>query len=400
MSNSWQVSGKVLRELTDLDHDALFQAKAYYKGDSTITIKTDKIDATLREVIAKEYDNMKGIQKIGRNNGLCPYTPYEDLPETSRRLSEEFKKLKPVKSVSGNNHPYHSMVYLYNEIVDDYNKFCELSTIVFHLPAIRQPELFTVKYPEPKSGKPEEPKLQNPSPEKAAPKEPTSSSDTEKPKPSPTSADKMTVTHDTVYIEKRDTIYLSEPNEALRSMEGYATNNLVLLLDVSGSMNQPEKLPLLKKSVLNMLSMMRQEDRITIIAFSGKPKVLLKNTSFKEEEKIKKAVNDLSSSGKTDGNAGLKLAYIVADESYIRAGNNRIILATDGEFALSAETSALIKDYADKDIFLSVFNFGKGMGSSKALANLSKLGKGNYEAISKENVDMKLIREAKAKRKK
>jgi Mg-chelatase subunit ChlD len=208
------------------------------------------------------------------------------------------------------------------------------------------------------------------------------------------------IKHDTVFIEKRDTIYLTEPNEELRSMEGYATNNLVLLLDVSGSMNQPEKLPLLKKSVLDMLSMMRQEDRITIIAFSGKPKVLLKNTSFKEEEKIKKAITDLSSSGKTDGNSGLKLAYRVADESYIRAGNNRIVLATDGEFALNKETSALIEDYADKDIFLSVFNFGKGMGSSKALENLSKLGKGNYEAISKENVDVKLIREAKAKRKK
>jgi Mg-chelatase subunit ChlD len=175
---------------------------------------------------------------------------------------------------------------------------------------------------------------------------------------------------------------------------------MILLLDVSGSMNQPEKLPLLKKSMLDMLSMMRTEDKISIIAFSGKPKVLLKSISFKEEEKIKKAVEDLSSAGKTDGNAGLKLAYKVANENYIRGGNNRIILATDGEFALSDETYQLIETFSKEDIFLSVFNFGKGMGSSKNLEKLAAAGKGNYESISKENVELKLIREAKAKRKK
>jgi Ca-activated chloride channel homolog len=151
---------------------------------------------------------------------------------------------------------------------------------------------------------------------------------------------------------------------------------------------------------LNIVSMMRREDRITIIAFSSKPKVLLRNSSFKDEDKIKDAISDLTSSGKTDGNAGLKLAYKLGDEGYIRGGNNRIILATDGEFALNDETTKLIKEYADLDIFLSVFNFGKGMGSSKALANLAVLGKGNYEAISKDNVELKLIREAKMKRRK
>ena len=211
---------------------------------------------------------------------------------------------------------------------------------------------------------------------------------------------KSSHTRDTIYIEKRDTIYIREPNEALRSMEGYATNNMVLLLDISGSMNQPDKLPLLKESMLRMLDMMRQEDQVSIIAFSAKPKVLLKPTSFKEEEKIKKAVSDLSSSGKTDGRAAIKMAYKVANENYIRGGNNRIILATDGEFVMDDETKKLIEQFSGQDIFLSVFNFGKGMGSSKTLENLASLGKGNYEAISKENVDVKLIREAKGKRKK
>jgi Mg-chelatase subunit ChlD len=402
VSNAWQVSGKALRELTDLDRDALFQAKKFYQGDSTIKISTDQIDRTLRDVIAKEYDNMKGIEKIGRNNGLCPYTPYEDLPQTSKQLSEHFQKLKPARSTTGYSHPYHSMVYLYNEIADDYNKFCTLSTTVHHLKTVNQPELFTVQYRGTKSTD-KAAVLVHPAQNAVKENNPESKNTsvaTPQESASVLGAGKTTVIRDTIYIEKRDTVYLSGDVDDLRSMEGYATNNMILLLDVSGSMSQPEKLPLLKKSMLRMLSMMRTEDRISIIAFSGKPKILLKSTSFKEEEKIRKAVEDLSSSGKTDGNAALKLAYKVADENYLRGGNNRIVLATDGEFVVNDEVRHLITTFSNEDIFLSVFNFGKGTGSSKSLETLATLGKGNYESISKENVELKLIREAKAKRKK
>jgi Mg-chelatase subunit ChlD len=214
-----------------------------------------------------------------------------------------------------------------------------------------------------------------------------------------TASAQSTVVHDTVFIEKRDTVYLADPGENLRSMDGYATNNMILLLDVSGSMNSPEKLPVLKQSVLDMLSMMRKEDEMAIIVFSGKTKILLNPSSFKDGEKIRKAIEELKPGGKTDGNAGLKMAYKVADENYMRGGNNRIILATDGEFPVSDETNALISKFARQDIFLSVFNFGKGMGSSKNLERLSTLGKGNYSAVSKENVELRLIREAKAKKK-
>jgi Ca-activated chloride channel family protein len=126
--------------------------------------------------------------------------------------------------------------------------------------------------------------------------------------------------------------------------------------------------------------------------------VLLEATSFKEEQKIKNAINDLKSLGKTDGNAGVKLAYKTADANYIRGGNNRIILATDGEFGLSDESRQLIEKFSNEDIFLSVFNFGKGAGSSKTLERLAGFGKGNYRYISKENVDLQLIGEAKAKK--
>jgi secreted protein with Ig-like and vWFA domain len=132
--------------------------------------------------------------------------------------------------------------------------------------------------------------------------------------------------------------------------------------------------------------------------YSGKAKVLLPSTSFKEEEKIKKVINELTSSGKTDGNAGLKLAYKVADENYLRGGNNRIILATDGEFPVNEEIRKSIEKFSKEDIFLTVFNFGKQNNASQNLKKLSELGKGNYTYINKENAEFTLIREAKSKR--
>lgn len=409
-ANSWHVSGRALQKLTDLDHEGVFKARAFYKAGGSADISTLGIDETLRDVISKEFDNMKGIQKIGRNNGLCPYTPYEDLPATSKSLSEALKKIKP-SNASRYQHPYYHVVYHYNDIVDDYNKFCELSQEILLLKTVKQPELFQVDYPQPKSEKlvvtekpssaQEEPKTVVATTTESTHNKKTAQSQ-EKPiqpqEPTARVVEKTKVLHDTVYIERRDTVYLSNPGEDLRSMEGYATNNMILLLDVSGSMNTPEKLPLLKKSVLDLLSMMRQEDKVSIVAFSGKPKTLLEATSFKEEQKIKNAINELKSSGKTDGNSGVKLAYKVADENYIRGGNNRIILATDGEFGLSEETRQLIEKFSTEDIFLTVFNFGKGAGSSKVLERLASLGKGNYRYISKANVDLQLIGEAKAKK--
>jgi Ca-activated chloride channel homolog len=397
-TSSWYIAGKALGDLADLDHEALFLAKQHYNTETPATVSTTAIDASLRDVIGREYENMKGIEKIGRNNGNCPYTPYEDLPESSRKLSEELRKLAPAVDAR-REHPYYYMVYHYNDVVDYYNKFCELSTEVLLLKKIKQPQLFLPRY------------AGQPLPEKRPVRQPTAQVPANDPpaKPAEQNPPKVvrepghtthTVQHDTVYIERRDTVYLSDAGEDLRSMEGYATNHLVLLLDVSGSMNQPGKLPLLKKSVFDLLSMMRTEDQVTIIAFSGKPKALLTATSFKDEKKIHQAIDGLQSSGKTDGNAGLKLAYKLADQHYIRGGNNRILLATDGEFSIEGEVARLIDAFSREDIFLSIFNFGKGMGASQSLEKLAAAGKGNYAAISAQNVDLKLIREVKAKKKK
>lgn len=403
-TKSWYVSGNSLYELSRLDHQVLFQAKAHYRGNTVASISTEAIDAKVREVIANEYENMKGIQKLGRYNGRCPYTPYEDLPEASKYLSELVKKLAPVTNSSRYNHPYYRMMYQYNLVADQYNKFCELSKDVLLLKTVKQPEWFELKYPQPKTETTQPSKPVEQTVVVIAAEKPTATTpqptETVKPEARHSVTQEKLVKHDTVVIIKRDTVYLHEDDENLRSMEGYATNNLILVLDVSGSMNAADKLPLLKQSVLNLLSMMRTEDEVGIVVFSDKPKVLLSPVSFKDEEKIKSAIDKLKSSGKTDGNAALKLAYKVADENYIRGGNNRIVLATDGEFAVSEETIKLIETFSTQDIFLTIFNFGKGMGASKALEQLSKTGKGNYESISKENVELNLIREVKAKKKK
>ena len=401
-TGSWAVSNKALLALVDEDKVQLFKAKAFFKGDSSSVPSSTMVDQYLRDVIAKEFTNMKGIERYGRSNGLCPYTPYEDIPETSRAFSEKINKIKSARSSSYEG-PYHDFIYLYNDIVDDYNKFCELAKVDL-LKNIRQPELYYVIYPEKK-----------PPREKEVPSEIVADNGARQNENHGVQAgarvihDTVKVTQvvrvdtkqlDTVYIEKHDTIYMGQPGENPMSMEGYATNNLVFLLDVSGSMNTGQKLPLLKKSMLVLLNMLRTEDQVSVVVYSGKAKVVLPPTSAQEREKIRKVIENLKSEGDTDGNAGIRLAYKVADGNYIRAGNNRIVLATDGEFPISEETMNLVSRSSNEDILLSVFNFGKSSASEQNLEKLSSHGKGHYELITRENSDSKLIREAKGKRRK
>jgi secreted protein with Ig-like and vWFA domain len=182
-------------------------------------------------------------------------------------------------------------------------------------------------------------------------------------------------------------------------MEGYATNHLILLVDVSASMNQAGRFPLLKQTLYQLMEMMRPEDKLSIITYSGKARTVMMPTSFTEKAKIKTIIDQLKPEGKTDGNAGIKMAYDLADENYLRGGNNRIILATDGEFPMGKSTFELARKFAADDIVLSVFNFGKSDSAAKNLRQLAAEGKGNYVSITEENAEISLIREVKAKRK-
>lgn len=180
------------------------------------------------------------------------------------------------------------------------------------------------------------------------------------------------------------------------SFEGYATNHLVLLLDVSGSMGTKDKMPLLKQSLKNMAAFMRPEDRITIITFSGSVKIWAESLSAAEGKAIEKTLNQIRAGGSTQHRKGMQRAIDVAKDYYLSGGNNRIIMATDGAFDVDG-LNKLVSKSAKEGIFVSVFAFGKPNKETKQkLENLAGKGNGNFVEINPDNVDEALLKEAKA----
>lgn len=186
------------------------------------------------------------------------------------------------------------------------------------------------------------------------------------------------------------------------TLEGFASNNLILLLDVSSSMQTPEKLPLLKKSLTYLLNLTRAEDKISILTYSGNAQVLLPPTAANQKQKILAIIDNLKTNGSTNAKQGFELAYKTAQESFIPEGNNRIIVATDGQFDLDKKIYKTMDKQANKGIGLSVFYFAPVEISSIRvyLQSIAQRGKGNYSYIQKENAEKKLLIEAQSVRKK
>lgn len=159
-------------------------------------------------------------------------------------------------------------------------------------------------------------------------------------------------------------------------------SNLVFLLDVSGSMDSPNKLPLLKKAMKMLVSQLRAEDRVAIVVYAGSSGLVLPSTPGCQKERIICALDRLHAGGSTAGSAGLKLAYQVAEENYMEDGNNRIILATDGDFNVgpssNAEMERMIETYRNKGIFISVTGFGMGNYKDDKMEIIADKGNGNY----------------------
>ncbi|MEZ4771674.1 MAG: VWA domain-containing protein [Bacteroidia bacterium] len=185
------------------------------------------------------------------------------------------------------------------------------------------------------------------------------------------------------------------------TLEGSASNNLIFLLDVSASMSKPEKLPLLKSSMEFILDLMRPEDQIAIVTYSGDSRIVLNATSASNKTTILQAIHDLRSGGGTNIKKGMRQAYKVAENHFIPGGNNRIILASDGAFELSAATSRLVEEMSLEDIQLTVFLFGKNEAprTEEQLAFLANLGGGNYFHVTSQNANEVILKEAKAVRK-
>lgn len=168
-------------------------------------------------------------------------------------------------------------------------------------------------------------------------------------------------------------------------MEKLPASNIVFLLDVSGSMSSPNKLPLLKSSLKLLLENLREQDRVAIVVYAGSSGLALPSTSCSSKKIIIKALEDLRAGGSTAGGEGLKLAYKVAKENFIQDGNNRIILATDGDFNIgpssNAEMERLIEIERENGIWISALGFGMGNYKDDKMEIIANKGNGNYSYI-------------------
>ena len=162
-------------------------------------------------------------------------------------------------------------------------------------------------------------------------------------------------------------------------------SNIVFLIDVSGSMDMPNKLPLLKSSFSLLVNELRPSDRVAIVVYAGAAGLVLESTPGNRKEVILSALDRLEAGGSTAGGAGLKLAYQVAERHFIDGGNNRIILATDGDFNVGASSNAemerLVEKEREKGVFMTVLGFGMGNYKDDKMEIIANKGNGNYAYI-------------------
>jgi Ca-activated chloride channel family protein len=167
--------------------------------------------------------------------------------------------------------------------------------------------------------------------------------------------------------------------------ENLPASNLVFLLDVSGSMNAPNKLPLLKSAFNLLVEQLREQDKVSIVVYAGAAGVVLEPTSGDNKEQILAALNKLSAGGSTAGGQGIQLAYKMARENFVKGGNNRIVLATDGDFNIgvssNAEMERLVEKERESGVFLTVLGFGMGNYKDSKMEILADKGNGNYAYI-------------------
>lgn len=162
-------------------------------------------------------------------------------------------------------------------------------------------------------------------------------------------------------------------------------SNIVFLIDVSGSMDEDNKLPLLKSSFKMLLGQLRPDDKIAIVTYANGTKVALPSTSVKDKEKIIKVLDNLYASGGTSGGKGIQLAYEQAQKSFIKNANNRIILATDGDFNIGINNTTDLEKFIEKQresgIYMSVLGFGIGNYRDDMAETIADKGNGNYAYI-------------------
>lgn len=168
-------------------------------------------------------------------------------------------------------------------------------------------------------------------------------------------------------------------------VEHLPASNLTFLIDVSGSMMEEDKLPLVKASLKLLVDQLREQDRISMVVYAGAAGLVLPPTSGASKNKIKEAIDKLEAGGSTAGGEGIRLAYTTAKQNFVKGGNNRVILCTDGDFNVGESSDdameRLIENERRSGVFLSVLGFGTGNYQDAKMQKLADKGNGNHNYI-------------------
>ncbi|GAB3200102.1 Ca-activated chloride channel family protein [Pontibacter aydingkolensis] len=169
------------------------------------------------------------------------------------------------------------------------------------------------------------------------------------------------------------------------STEKLPASNLVFLIDVSGSMSMTDKLPLVKAGFKLLVDQLRPQDKVAIVVYAGAAGLVLPSTSGEDKPTIMQAIENLQAGGSTAGGAGINLAYKVAQENFVKGGNNRVILASDGDFNVGvssdSELQRIIEKKRESGVFLTVLGFGTGNLKDSRMEQLANKGNGNYAYV-------------------
>ena len=168
-------------------------------------------------------------------------------------------------------------------------------------------------------------------------------------------------------------------------LDSLPPSNLVFLIDISGSMDMPNRLPLLQSAFKMLVNNLREKDTVALVVYGGTVGIMLNPTSGKEKEKINRAIDELSPGGSTPGESGILMAYSLAKNHFIEGGNNRVILATDGDFNVGLKTEdeldKLISKHRKSGIYLTCLGVGMGNYKDSKIQTLARKGNGNFAYI-------------------
>ena len=177
--------------------------------------------------------------------------------------------------------------------------------------------------------------------------------------------------------------------------ETLPASNLVFLVDVSGSMIEPDKLPLVQASLSLLVDQLRPQDRVSLVAYAGNAGLVLPSTSGENKIKIKEAIHQLEGGGSTAGGEGIQLAYKIARQNFVTGGNNRVILCTDGDFNVGLSSDDELENLIEKErasgVYLTVLGYGTGNYQDAKMQKLADKGNGNHAYIDGINEAKKVL---------